>query len=234
MCQSKHDIVRSHCNECSHETKHALVASRQHTGSEPIEVGPDRYEEINWSTTYDLLECCGCEAVSVRRTFWFSETEGNQVTFFPPRLFRRRPEWFDDLDESVQALLSEIYVALQNDSRRLAMMGARAAIDVFMLQKIGDAGSFVQKLKALQEGGYVSTRQKAILGAALDMGSAAAHRGHLATVDELNQVIDIIENLFQMDLLDAQAGLLRESVPPRPRPQRTDRSSSQGTREEEP
>ena len=82
-----------------------------------------------------------------------------------------------------------------------------------MVKKVGDLGSFESKLKALEAAGRLSARQTKLLEAALDAGSAAAHRGHLPTVGDLGAVMDIVENLVHLDVLDPAAEKLRRTTP---------------------
>lgn len=85
-------------------------------------------------------------------------------------------------------------MALQANSGRLAMMGARALIDMTILDQIGDAGSFKQKLDVLEEDGFISSKNREILEAALEVGNAASHRGYCPPDIHINQVVDIVEN----------------------------------------
>jgi hypothetical protein len=219
MATSEPTIERAHCNECGHKTKHYVVATRVQDGSELYQDHPyDPGVELKWSTTYDLLECCGCETVSIKRTYWFSEFNPGEeeVEYYPPRLSRRLPDWLKRLPEDVQSLMQEVYTALQADSRRLAMMGARAVLDVFIVSKVGDVGQFNKKLDALQDEGYISSRNRRVLEAALDVGNAAAHRGHQPKIEEVGQVIDIVENVLHADLLEPTAYKIKQATPPRP------------------
>lgn len=218
-------IEPAHCNECGRETKHEVVAEREQPGSQFIEA--DRYTgagfEINWRTTYYLLECCGSEAVSVKRTHWFSENpETLEVEYFPPRVSRRPPDWLGDTSSEIQDLMGEIYSALQANSRRLAMMGARAVLDIFMQGKVGDTGGFQSKLQALEKGGYITTRDRKVLAAVLEAGNAAAHRGHNASPKQVEYVIDIVEHVLQGDLLEPAADELARTTPRRRRSRLTD------------
>jgi len=60
------------------------------------------------------------------------------------------------------------------------MMGARALVDIFMTEHLGDIGGFQQKLDSLENEGYLSKVNRQVLEAALEAGHAAAHRGHKA------------------------------------------------------
>jgi hypothetical protein len=206
--------VRAHCNRCGNETKHDVVFERRQENSEII----DLYNgyEISWVTTYTMLECRGCEEVCLKQTSWNSEEEGESIVYYPPRVARRCPSWFEELHPDYRSLLSEIYAALYADSRRLAMMGLRTVIDLFMARKLQDSPRFAEGLKELVKQNYITTRSKEIIEAAVDAGHAAAHRMHNPSGDQLNVVIDIVENLVQFDLLSASAETLRETTPPRP------------------
>ena len=98
------------------------------------------------------------------------------------------------------------------------MMGARALIDMVMVDQVGDSGSFGQNLKQLHDGGFVSVRNREFLDAAFDAGSAAAHRGHTPDVYEVNAVMDIVENLLHsFYVLPRMAQNLKAITPPRPK-----------------
>lgn len=203
-----------HCNSCARETRHGVVTTRVHGGSETVD--PDH--EISWRNTYTLLECLGCDGVCLRQVFWFSEDpREEEVTFYPPQVSRRAPVWIHDLEFRFQILLAEIYAALHADSRSLAIMGARTIIDVFMQKNVGDIGGFDQKLDALVKAGYLSSRNREVLAAALEAGHAAAHRGHRPSVDDCNHVMDIVENVLQSEILPHSAQALQRSTPSRQR-----------------
>jgi hypothetical protein len=172
--------------------------------------------DIWWTTTFDVLQCCGCREVMLRRIYTFSEYDESNVRYFPPRVSRHSPNWAQSLPEELKLLLDEIYRALDADNHRLPLMGARALLDMVMVDKVGDVGGFGQKLKELEKAGYVSSKNREILESALDAGHAAAHRGH-ATPTTVNIVMDIVENMLQVVyVLHDAAAKLKKSTPPRP------------------
>lgn len=207
-------IIRAHCNRCGHETKHDVIFERRHRDTEIVD--PYRGYEIAWITTYTMLECRGCEDVCLKQMNWNSEEEAGLEVYYPPRVARRKPAWFDELHSDYQSLLSEIYTALYADSKRLAMMGLRTVIDLFIARKLDDSPNFTQGLQRLLEQNYITVRDKEIIKAAIDAGHASVHRMHNPTSEQLNTVIDIVENLIQFDLLSASAESLRKETPPHP------------------
>jgi CO dehydrogenase/acetyl-CoA synthase gamma subunit (corrinoid Fe-S protein) len=122
-----------------------------------------------------------------------------------------------DLPQNMGPLLAEVYRALDANSHGLPIMGARTLVDMVMVEKVGDVGGFAQKLKSLEKAGYVSSKNREVLEAALDAGSAASHRGYAAKTDEVNAVMDIVENLLQaVYVLHEAARKLKKATPPRP------------------
>ncbi|BCO13546.1 hypothetical protein RIMD111065_19020 [Aeromonas hydrophila] len=216
MTDASMKIVKAHCNKCLHETKHLVVAERNNRGSEQADPNdPYAHYEISWCTTYTMLECCGCESVSLKREFYFSEWDATEVEYYPPQVSRQLPRWYEELPGEMDELLQEVYSALHADSRRLALMGARTLVDMYMNEQLGDIGGFEKKLSVLEESGLISKPNKEYLDAALDAGHAAAHRAHKARVVEVNQVIDIVENLLQNYVLKEAAKNLKAKTPSR-------------------
>jgi hypothetical protein len=98
------EIIRSHCNQCSRETKHIILASRKVDDNEFIE----DYGEINWWDRYELLECRGCEGVSMRHTSYFEPTDETTISIYPPKVLRRRPHWLNELPSSIKLILIQM------------------------------------------------------------------------------------------------------------------------------
>jgi hypothetical protein len=210
MAGQDEKTIRAHCNECRQQTNHRILRTQVQSGS-------DEEQGFSWRTRFDMLECCGCEEVTLRRVHEFSEDPEPTISFYPPRASRWLPKWNIRLPWEIRGLLLEVYTALQADSRRLATMGARTAIETAMISKVGDNGTFAANLQALEDGGYVSKTNRKYLEAALDAGNAAAHRAHLPTVEHLDTVMDIVENLLHsLFVLEKPSAALKAAIPPRP------------------
>jgi hypothetical protein len=119
--------------------------------------------------------------------------------------------------------MEEVYAALQAGSKRLALMGARALVDLFMNDKVGDIGGFERKSAELVNQGLLSNTHQKILNAALETGHAVIHRGFNPKRDTVEQVMDIVENLLQTYVLDEAANDLKNVTPRRNK--RTKRST---------
>lgn len=200
---------RVYCNQCRGKTVHQVLQTAKDEGT-------DDDSGYWWSTTFEMLQCCGCQEVVLRRTFNFSEDSEVEVRYFPPPVSRQSPSWRYRLPNNLRLLLDEIYRSLDADNRRLPMMGARTLVDMLMLEKIGDNGGFKEKLKKLEKAGLVSSQGREVLYAALDVGNAAAHRGHAASESEVEAVMDIVENMLQAAYVFPEtAENLRKATPAR-------------------
>ena len=173
-----------------------------------------------WHETWEMVECCGCEEVKLQRRSLSSQDdsrEGERVSYFPAAVSRRLPNWSAKLPYEVRDLLNEVYAAIHAGSCRLATVGARTLIDITMLDnKVGDVGSFKDKLAAMEQKGFLGVKNREFLEVAIDAGNAAAHRGLRLPPDKLFLVMDIVENMLQTShVLEAAGQELRTEIPPR-------------------
>jgi hypothetical protein len=188
--------------------------------------------EVPSCVFYDMLECCGCKDVVLRRTFHCPDPkvhrqiagvavidEGelkDDVRYFPPAVVRDPPKWRFKLPPEMRKLLEEIYRSIDVENVRLPMMGARTLVDMTVLEKIGDVGTFKEKLVELEKEGFISSRNREALYAALEVGNAAAHRGHAAKESEVHDVMDIVETMLHaIYVFPELAHKLKKTTPPR-------------------
>lgn len=207
---------RCHCNNCGRSTEHDLIEKRTvEDQEEPDE--EDETQPFYWTDTFGMLQCRGCGSVSLKHFTSYASGE-EEVAFYPPRVSRRAPAWRWKLPPDIRELLGEIYAALHNNGKRLALMGTRTIVDMLMTHEIGNSGTFDSRLKLLRDKGVISERNREILATVLDAGSAAAHRGYKPKREELDAVMDIIENLLQATHhLTKVAEELKKKIPERPK-----------------
>jgi hypothetical protein len=175
------------------------------------EEGVPLYDE---RMVYELLQCRGCENVSLRRTYTHSGIGDSDVDHFPPSVSRRRPTWFQSLGflafggpkYEIRSLLHEVYSATFSGNRRLALMGARAILDVELTDKLGDVGGFEQKLTTAVEKAWITPKHLAVLTATVDAGNAAAHRSYNPEKEQLDLVLDVVEHVIQLLYILEQHG----------------------------
>ncbi|UFI02140.1 DUF5655 domain-containing protein [Roseibium aggregatum] len=219
-------IERYFCNKCGHKTKHFVRAKYSLTdddfGGAPV-----------WLTKLMLIiECCGCEHLAFVKKTSFSEDTDYEIdpetgehhevpvwdeVIFPPVTYRSPPEWFDDLpDATLRDISEEIYKSLQTGSHYLATFGSRTLIDRLIVLTVGDKGTFVRGLNALESEGKISKQEREILAPVVDAGNAAAHRAWAPSKEQLAIILDTVEGLIhRLLVLPKLTEELQEAVPSR-------------------
>ena len=76
-------------------------------------------------------------------------------------------------------------------------MGVRAVIETLMTNKIGDQGSFSKNLSEFSKRGFISEPQRLAMEQAIDVGSAAIHRGAKAIVPRRWRRSRVTENVIE-------------------------------------
>lgn len=201
-----------HCNQCLRQTRHDIIAVRVVNATEYID--EDGYP-ARWQTTNTVFECRGCGSVSLRRQLAIDGLEDDIIEYYPPPVSRQSPTWRYDLPNEITSLLEKVYTALHANSRRLALMGLRAIVDLFINATIGDIGSFKVKLDKLVDDHHLSRENRETLEVALDAGHAATHRAYNPSPYDLASVLDIMENLIRPLALKKRIEELKKNIPKR-------------------
>jgi Domain of unknown function (DUF4145) len=212
-------IAEAHCNKCGGSRNHDVVAAEKQEDT-------DEEDGSYWCDLYEMLKCRGCESVTMRCTSQRGRDRPPIIVYYPPAIARRAPSWvnydlfdlFSDVlvPAPICALMREVYTAVQNDSRRLAAMGIRAALESVMIEKVGDQGKFKANVDALQQAGYLSVRQALSLDSILEAGHAAIHRGWEPTNADIVTLLDITESIMEVVYLhEHRARDLDNNIPKR-------------------
>lgn len=209
--------VRAHCNECGGERNHSILHSETTSWS-------DNDDGTSGSETYEMLRCLGCDNIKLRYTSSFSEDENPTINYFPPSIFRKQPEWLNELfanvagseEAFVYSLLLEIYSALQNNQPHLAAMGIRSLLERIMIAKVGDRGTFSGNISEFEAKGFVSHIQRERLETILEAGHATIHRSFTPSDADLITLVNITESIVETVFLhEEQVARLRKRVPTR-------------------
>lgn len=224
------DKIKAHCNKCSGARWHEVLYKEESEWQEDV----DGQYLYGGGDTYVMIKCCGCENIALKHDSWDAtdyDDDGNAIvhtTYYPPATYRNKPRWLSGLllsfdfnintsEDLINDLICEIYVALQNDSTRLAVMGVRALIEHVMIDKVGDIGTFKENLNEFEKKGFISKLQKEILEPVLDAGHATIHRSYNPSVSDVGSLIDITENIIEsLYVNERRAQRLKGKIPPRP------------------
>lgn len=216
------EIKQAHCNCCGGERRNEVLFTRREHASDGFGAR---------LTLYEVLKCCGCEAIRFCRIEIdsadreISDKVTPHVTYYPAAIFRKTPDWMSDLFleaigqediDFVYDILQEIYRALHGGSQSLAAMGIRALLEFMMVKHVHDHGTFGKNLTEFQRQGFISAKDVDHIKAILEVGNAAIHRGHRPNRDDVVAALDMSEALLKRLYLDeGHVQQLRKSTPPR-------------------
>lgn len=216
----KAEITKGHCPSCGPNRTAAVRGQHRKESSEEVDGGRN---SVEFSETYSILQCAGCDEIYCERVLWCSEwgdphDPGYETTYWPSTVSRKPPSWIDGaIDEDMHRILVEVYGALNNEMPILAAIGIRTAFDrATELLGIDHNANFNKKLDTLVADGRLSSNDRKALAALVDAGSAAAHRGWRPDAAALTTMITILESFLQKEFV-SKAGLdsLVSSIPAR-------------------
>ena len=200
--------VKANCNECGGERNAFVRASHSDRGDNG---------HVLWAETMEILECCGCNDLSMRREFSFLEWDETEITYWPPKQ-SHKPEWHDRLpDENLCQAMKEVYVALNQGLVMLASIGVRTLLDrAFFLLLKKDYGAFANKLDVMVKKELLFESEKEIFQSIADVGNAAAHRAHVPSQETLIKILTAVELfLYQKFILPDEAKAVAKETPSR-------------------
>lgn len=224
------DTQRFTCRVCQRETGHVTLATGRVEGSEKHERTGHNSYYVRSRQSFAVLQCRDCksttyclETLNLRNPQLMQLTCDREREYFPPLPKRTRPEWLSNLQDGYQFILGEVYQAIDNSLFFLASTGTRTAVDQLIVEKIGDAGSFPQKIQKLVEEKIIDETEGEILIALIDAGSASAHRSYKPTLENMDRMMEILEAIFRKLLIEPErkkelarkADELRQATPPR-------------------
>ena len=227
--QSHKKPTKAHCPKCDGERnciEHGTTTSRW--AHEDVING----FEVNGGTHHSLLECMGCEAIFYHAASWNSENWFPYVddyiydiVTYPKPASKTKPVWLERLrskDATLHDILSQMYVALDNQSNILVAIGLRTALDrATECLGIESAETFENKLNALLSGGWIGETERLVLDVVTDAGSAAAHRGWQPNNDEVLSLVMALEAFLHKAFIVGKDALgIKGNLPVRPRKQR--------------
>ncbi|GAB1056479.1 MAG: hypothetical protein WAqPseu_34820 [Shewanella algae] len=209
------DIVRTHCNTCFSDTKHTVLYEKSFKGEECEGGGFD-------VDSYQLVECNGCETIGLLFSHYSgSVAEANYTLQYPPKIIKKEPKWLYDLmvrdmlmNPYKSDFIREIYIAIRNNTPRLAVIGIRALLEQIMIENVGDNKTFKNNLDKFEEEGFISKVQRMAVEPLVEAGHASTHRGFKAKIEEIIYLLDVIENLVESIYINKEI-ISKIKVPPR-------------------
>jgi hypothetical protein len=175
--------------------------------------------------THVMIRCAGCGTISLAHQIRHLPNGEVDHSYYPSPVSRKKPSWFGEMAlgwlggvgaDKLAELLHEIYQAVDGGQHRLAAMGIRALLEQVMVAKVGDQGTFEQKMQKFQDEGYISLIQRDAMRETIEVGHAAMHRAFAPSEEELSKALDIVEGIMAAIYDHSQAATtLAKRVPPK-------------------
>lgn len=218
MTYKKGEKIKAHCNRCNGPKNHTVL----HSEEEQHEEAPDdQYGGFLETSRYTMAQCNGCDAFNYLDDYWNTGMDDTVSRQWPLKLIRKEPDWLwnlfmsEGLDSYKHDFLREIYRALRNNAPRLVVIGIRALLEQVMIEKVGDAGNFVQNLDRFQQEGFISSVQRSAIEPVIEAGHASTHRRFKASTEQISDLLDVTESLIATIYIHRDM-LANMNIPPRP------------------
>ncbi len=215
------ELLKTYCFNCDKETNQSILYNDNEIVPNEIiwrnESG-DEFESA-WEVVaniWTLSRCRGCEKVNFKHIIRNSpDRETDRVFHLPHKPIRQVPNWVIKIPMKYVGILQEIYISVNEKLFTLSLTGIRTLLDIYIVDKIGDVGTFKQKLDKLVAEGIITSSKAKVLEAAIDAGNASAHRGYRPDQETLFQILDIMENLLHSEIVDRSVNKIKQSTPRR-------------------
>lgn len=164
----------------------------------------------------DLDEDLMVKFMSVVQTYGaHSELQPINTIVYPMNVDLIPPDWLKDLPEFSMLLAFQVYRAFNAGMYTLCSMGIRALIDAYGTSLVGDDGGFNGKLNRLQNGNYISVKERELLEVVVEVGHASAHRAHEPSKEDILECLRIVNHVFEFSNLQKVAADVRNRTPSR-------------------
>ena len=195
---SKPTKVKVLCRTCKHPTNHEILFSKGLHGQ-------TEDDDIQWWETSQVIQCCGCDEISFRRTSECTEdidpyTGQLETTenLYPSRTDGRPPiEGYENFPSKTRRIYLETLKALNHNALVLSAIGLRALIESICIEQKTKSKILAKALDELAESGLLSKKQVDFLHAHRFMGNVAAHEIIAPKPTELVAALDIAETLLK-------------------------------------
>ncbi len=127
-----------------------------------------------------------------------------------------RVHCLDFLDEGERRIMIEVEKALKSGLVALSAMGIRTLFDFYLQKQLPNYQNFSAGIKELRKQGHFSSLDEDLIKTVVDLGNAAAHRGHIPSSEDLEVCIQVYARLVVGDRdLRSRVSDLAKKIPQR-------------------
>jgi hypothetical protein len=204
--KSKGEIIRTHCNKCGIKINHQILMDYCETGTEVLDSDIDLTHgridyTADFSNNYQIIKCSGCDTISYRSFFYFSEyqdidNDGTWEERFPT-LQRKPKKEFKHLPPTLEHIYEEVIMAYNNDGFILCSAGIRALLKGICKEKGITVGKLNEKIEKMRTQGFINPQHENVLHELRFLDNDALHDLQSPTQEEIDTAMDIIEHIIE-------------------------------------
>ncbi len=193
------------CNSCGLATWHLFLFGQE--VARPVD-STDANEEYFYTERWDVLQCMGCEEITIRETDVFPWLEEDEAvyTFYPERTREHHKlKKYYRFPNNLETLYVEVVNAINKNSLLLCAAGLRALLEGLcenqgIKEGVNEQGKITKSLegkinglKSIVPAGIVKN-----LHGLRFLGNQALHELEIPSKDDLKLALTVIEDIFNI------------------------------------
>lgn len=193
--------VKVACQRCGNPTVHSVLTSVER------HVSTDTRDGIEFHTSYQVIQCRGCEDISFRKEdtdsesyYQIAEDEWeHDITeaLYPPRTSGRvATTKAEELPSAVRSIHEETLQALNGGQPILCGVGIRAIIDAVCIDQKAKGSNLQEQISDLGKRRMLTENGERFLHALRILGNKAAHEIKPHSASDLDVAFSVIEHLL--------------------------------------
>lgn len=196
--------VRNYCNSCKKETNHLI--QKEYTQA--------LHEHYALVSLFQIVECNGCNEISFIRqdidyevsipyvNEYGEEGYNPDISLFQYPIPLKYHSGFDmdelyELPKKIKTIYQDTLKSYANGSTILVGAGLRACVEAVCNDLNITGKDLEQRIKKLNQNGYISKSNMALLNGVRFMGNDAVHDMKESTHDEIKVALRVVEHLFE-------------------------------------
>jgi hypothetical protein len=134
--------------------------------------------------------------LAIPRNNVLNQLGSNVVPLFLGSATTSQPDWYEKLDSTKKALISELDTALESGLSALPTMGLRTLVESIMHDHVKPTGSFKGDLAAFSDAEFITKKHAALIESVVDAGHAAIHRAYFPNESDLQTCVETVKHLM--------------------------------------
>jgi len=219
------------CNTCKRDTYHTVIRAVEYKLT--LDAEPEHVKEVGlWlNGTAQIIVCDGCNTISFRDKYFFSEDPGPNEDIYPPRetktdlddLYLRKEVY--KVPRIVRTIYKETLLAIGRENPTLAGIGIRAIVESICNEKKAKGRTLNNKIDKLVAMSLLTKKGAEILHGIRLLGNEAAHKMKAPSKEKIIASMKVIDHL----LLGVYVLPYEASVLPKPKPKAVIKSAASRT-----